>query len=104
MSSPHPSDTEPRTCQAHNCSAEVAPAEVMCPPHWSLVPAPLRETIKASYQPGEEGAPHRSTESQAIIQAAIDAVAHKESRSAPRRPAIPRSPRKPVQLTLFELS
>jgi hypothetical protein len=72
----------------------------MCRLHWFMVPPPLREAIKGSYRPGQEADKQPSSEYVAIAQAAIEAVAHKESRGAPRaKPA----PRKPVQLALFEL-
>ncbi|WP_142391494.1 hypothetical protein [Mycobacterium sp. ENV421] len=65
-------------------------------PNWSMVPAPLRVAIEASHPTNGEP----STEHLALIEAAIKAVAHKESRAAPRAP---HKPAKPVQLALFEL-
>lgn len=77
------------------------PARVfMCQPHWSMVPPPLREAIKTSYRTGDEHDP--APELSAIAQAAVDAVAHKESRSVPRAPRPRRG--KPVQLALFDLA
>lgn len=93
---------------------EVAEDEFMCPPHWKMVPASLRAAIQASYPSDEPAA-----EFLAISQGAIEAVAHKEARSAPRKesaatttPQEPsaappktsaRRPRRTVQLGLFEL-
>lgn len=98
MSTPAPTTATP-TCHARNCDVEVPRAMFMCHPHWFMVPPPLREAIKATYRPDQQP----SGEYQDLARAAIDAVAHKEARSAPRKP-IPRTPRKPVQLALFDLS
>ncbi|WP_459964233.1 hypothetical protein, partial [Mycobacterium avium] len=65
---------------------------------------PLREALKGSYRPGQENDKQPSAEYLAIARAAIDAVAHKESRAAKPKPAAPRPARKPVQLALFELA
>lgn len=75
----------------------------MCPRHMSMVPPPLRDAIKATYRPGHDIDQQPSNEYRELARAAIDAVAHKEARNAPRTPA-PRTPRKPVQLALFDLS
>lgn len=93
-----------RTCRAKNC--EVVTDSFMCERHWSMVPAPFRPAIEASEDP--------RTCTTTIALAAIDAVAHKESREQKRtakRPPPPtpkpapkstRKPaRKPVQLELF---
>lgn len=74
----------------------------MCPPHWLMVPAPLREVITANYRAGHEHDTTASPEFGAVAQAAIDAVAHKEARSAPRAARPLRG--KPVQLALFDLA
>lgn len=87
-------------CQAKGCPVEVPAETFMCPPHWLMVPAPLRDAITTSYQSGPERGP--APESLAIAQAAIDAVAHKESRGAPRAPRPRRG--QPVQLALFDLA
>jgi hypothetical protein len=63
-----------------------------------MVPPPLREAIKGSYRPGQ--GVDKQASSEYLADAAIDAVAHKESRGAPCKA---RPPRKPVQLALFEL-
>ncbi|SBS76622.1 hypothetical protein MHPYR_340031 [uncultured Mycobacterium sp.] len=93
-------DGATHVCRAKGCPVEVAAADFMCQPHWLLVPAPLREAIKTSYQTGHEHDP--APELSAIAQAAVDAVAHQESRSAPRAPRPRRG--KPVQLALFDLA
>ncbi|WP_176470376.1 hypothetical protein [Mycobacterium avium] len=96
--------TAPHTCHAQRCPVEVPPAMFMCQPHWFMVPPPLREALKGSYRPGQENDKQPSAEYLAIARAAIDAVAHKESRAAKPKPAAPRPARKPVQLALFELA
>ena len=91
----------------------------MCLPHWKMVPSALRAVIQASYPLNPEAV--ASAEFLAIAQGAIDAVAHKEARTAPRREAevtsttrktasttagknTARRRSKAEQLTLFELS
>jgi hypothetical protein len=65
-----------------------------------MVPPPLREAVEASYRQCQQTGREPSAEHLALVQAAIDAVDHKQSRSPrPRRPA-----GKPVQLALFELT
>lgn len=97
-------ETVPHICQAQRCPVEVLPAMFMCQPHWFMVPPSLRDALKSSYRSGQESDKQPSAEYLAIAQAAIDAVAHKESRAAASKPATPRPPRKPVQLALFELA
>lgn len=103
-------------CNAKQCGTPAA--ALFCEHHLAMVPPALRHVIAASSDP--DGCPP------AIITAAIDAVAHKESRaaaSAPRAPAPkpiatvevpPNKPRparrppkvkrpKPTQLALFDL-
>ena len=84
-------------CQAQRCSVEVPAGTFMCPPHWSMVPPPLREALTVGHHDAAS-----SPEYRAIAQAAVDAVAHKERRAAPRTPRPPRG--KPVQLALFDLT
>jgi hypothetical protein len=91
-------DSATHVCRAKGCPVEVPAGMFMCQPHWFMVPPPLREAIKTSYQTGHDSAP----ECLAIAQAAADAVAHKEARGAPRAPRPRRG--KPVQLALFDLA
>jgi hypothetical protein len=100
MTAALPTGKMPHTCHAQGCDVEVEPAMFMCQPHWFMVPPPLREGIKGSYRPGQEVDKKPSSEYLAIAHAAIEAVAHKESRGAPRKKP---APPKPVQLALFEL-
>ena len=101
----------PSTCHAQRCGDPTA--GLMCARHLAMVPPGIRHVIASSADPA--ACPP------AILTAAIDAVAHKETRSAPRTPRPqppPRPPapkpakairkpakagRKPVQLTLFDL-
>lgn len=89
-------------CHAQGCPAGVRAQDFMCQPHWLLVPAPLRDVIAANHRAGHENDTTASPEYRAVAQAAVDAVAHKEARSAPRA-ARPRRG-KPVQLALFDLA
>lgn len=89
-------------CQAQRCPVAVPPGTFMCQPHWLMVPPPLREALNAGPRPGRDYAAAASPEHLAIAQAAVNAVAHKETRSAPRPPRRPRG--KPVQLALFDLA
>ena len=85
-------------CHAKECPAEV-PAEVfMCPEHWSMVPAALRDSLKQTMPSGQEIDDAPSAEFLAFAKAAIAEVAHKEAR---RRGRTPRAPKKPMQLALF---
>ena len=85
-------------CHAQDCPTEV-PAEVfMCPPHWSKVPAALRDSIKQTMPSGQAIDDNPSAEFLAFATAAIAEVAHKEARQRGRPP---RAAKKPVQLALF---
>lgn len=90
----------PHVCHARGCTTEIEPRLFMCPEHWQQVPPALRESIDSTYRPGQEVDKQPSSEYLAFAAAAIDAVAHKESRQ--RRPG-PRAPSKPVQLALFNI-
>lgn len=71
----------------------------------ALAPGPsavARDVIKANYRADPKHDTTASPEYGAVAQAAIDAVAHKEARSAPRA-ARPRRG-KPVRLALFDLA
>lgn len=91
--------TAAHTCHAERCPVTVPAEMFMCTPHWSMVPPPLREAIKATYRPGQEIDKAPSQEYLAVARAAIAEVAHKEARSGRRAP---RPPGKAVQLALFD--
>lgn len=90
----------PHVCHARGCTTEIEPRLFMCPDHWKQVPPALRESITSAYRPGQQVDEQPSSQYVALACAAIDAVAHKESRQ--RRPGI-RAFSKPVQLALFDL-
>lgn len=90
MTATAPLGSDEHTCHAKHCTTEVPPATFMCRLHWGLVPAPMREAIKTLYRPGQEVDKQPSGEYLAIAKAAIDAVAHKQSRRP--RPATPAAP------------
>lgn len=94
MTAPNAAGGAEHTCHAKGCKTEVEPSKFMCLPHWRLCPAPMREAIKALYRPGQEIDKQPSSEYLAIAGAAINAVAHKESRQA--RPLDPASSTAPV--------
>lgn len=73
----------------------------MCAVHWPQVPPALRESINATYRPGQEVDKQPSNEYLAFAAAAIDAIAHKESR---QQRTARRAPGKPVQLALFDIA
>ncbi len=90
----------PHVCHARGCTTEIEPRLFMCSDHWQQVPPALRESINSTYRLGQEVDKQPSSQYLAFAAAAIDAVAHKESRQ--RRPG-PRAPSKPVQLALFDV-
>lgn len=95
----HPDASAAHTCNATGCTVLVAAESFMCQPHWAMVPAALRDTIKTHYQPGQAITESPSAQYVDIATAAIAAVDHKESRVAARKP---RRSSKPVQLRLFD--
>jgi hypothetical protein len=88
----------PHRCHAQECPTEVPPEMFMCPPHWSMIPASLRGSLKATVPSGQDIADNPPPEYLAFAKAAIADVAHKEAR---QRGRTARSPKKPVQLALF---
>ncbi|BAN91957.1 MULTISPECIES: hypothetical protein [Mycobacterium] len=91
----------PHFCHARGCDTEIEPRLFMCADHWALVPPALRESIRSTYRPGQEVDKQPSEQYLAFAAAAIADVAHKEGRR--RRPGL-RTPTKPVQLALFDIS
>ena len=85
-------------CHAQECPTEVAAEVFMCPPHFAMVPASLRDSLKQTMPSGQEIDDNPSAEFLAFATAAIAEVAHKEARQRGRPP---RAPKKPVQLALF---
>ncbi|WP_197502693.1 MULTISPECIES: hypothetical protein [unclassified Mycobacterium] len=99
-STPSAPPAVPHVCHARGCTTEIEPRLFMCPDHWKQVPPALRESINSTYRPGQEVDKQPSSQYLALASAAIDAVAHKESR---QRRLGPRASSKPVQLALFYL-
>lgn len=91
------------TCRAQDCETSIDTTQLMCRLHWAMIPASLRDSLTATYDPAGEP----SKEHQAYIAAAIAGVAHKEKRN--RKPVARATPEpaatrgKPEQLTLFDL-
>ncbi len=104
------------SCNAKGCGTPVP--DLFCDRHLAMVPPALRHVVAASCDP--------DTRPSAIITAAIDAIAHKESRNAPRVPrptapkpiaaaaTVPKKPKparrtpkskglSPIQLSLFDV-
>lgn len=84
-----PASQLPDTCRASGCD-EHAEA-LICHIHLPMLPPALRQTIADN--------PTLDTCPAAILTAALEHIAHKESRAATRSPRR----RKPIQLALFEL-
>lgn len=66
-------------CNARQCGTPVD--ALFCERHLTMIPPALRHVVAASSDP--DGCPP------ALITAAIEAIAHKESRAAPSTPRIP---------------
>ena len=86
----------PYPCLVDDCDATVLRPELMCPQHWTMIPAALQTSLMATYRPGQEVDGDASTEHLAYVKAAKADIAHKQRRQR-------RGPRKPTQLALFEL-
>jgi hypothetical protein len=100
MTSTLTTDKALHPCHAQKCDVEVGAGHVHVPAALVHGPAPAARGHQGSYRPGQEVDKQASSEYLALAQAAIEAVAHKESRGAPRKA---RPPRNPVQLALFVL-
>lgn len=79
-------------CGAESCDTPIPAESFMCEDHAKLLPAPLRHAVRDSYTPGQLPTTNR------YLSAAVDAVAHKEARTASRS-----GPRKAIQLALFDM-
>ncbi|MCX2715634.1 hypothetical protein [Mycolicibacterium sp. J2] len=79
-------------CGAESCDTAIPAESFLCEDHTRVLPAPLRYAVRDSYTPGQLPSKNR------YLSAAVDTIAHKEKRAAPRS-----GPRKAVQLTLFEM-
>ncbi len=84
------------TCVADECDVTLVRPTLMCAEHWGMVPAALQTSLTATYRPGQEVDGTASTEYVAYLKAARAEIAHKQRRQR-------QGPRKPVQLSLFEV-
>lgn len=85
-----PASQRPTTCRVGGCDE---PTETLiCHIHLPMLPPPLRQTIADS--PALDACPA------AILTAALEHIAHKQSKAATRSP---RRRGKPVQLALFDV-
>ncbi len=69
-------------CHADGCKLEIPPRHLMCLKHWRMVPKPLQDEVWKHYRPGQERDKRPTREYLIAMQAAIRAVAAKESPSA----------------------
>lgn len=74
--------SEENTCHAKGCTTEIEPAQFMCQLHRDMIPAPMREAIKVLCGSDRQARQQHAAEYLAITEAAINAVAHKESRQS----------------------
>src|SRR5712691_8301184 len=72
------------TCHATGCKVAVPPRQLMCLPHWRMVPEAARRAIWAAYRPGQEIRKDPSLEYLAAARAAIRAVEAAEERRRQR--------------------
>lgn len=74
------------TCSAIGCQATIREPLLMCLDHWRQVPAALRRQVWGAYR--RLGHDHDAPEAhRSAVQAAIDAVHHKQARKQGRRDA-----------------
>lgn len=66
------------TCHAKGCPVKVAPKYLMCPRHWRLVPADLKDAVWLEYEPGQEERMDPTFEYVVAARDAINAVARVE--------------------------
>ncbi len=64
-------------CHAEGCDTRVAPAYLMCPRHWRMVPRDVQLRIWRHYREGQEQDKRPSVEYLAAFRDAVTAVAKK---------------------------
>lgn len=74
-------------CTAKGCTTTVGADRLMCPRHWSLVPADLKLRVWATYRPGQS-AGSATPEWFIAADAAIAAVARLERKGQKYLPGI----------------
>jgi len=65
-------------CHADGCSKPIAPAYLMCPAHWRMVPAEIQRRIWLLYRPGQEVDKRPTGQYLSAMKDAIAAVAKAE--------------------------
>lgn len=78
------------SCGSTNCDTDIPADDFMCEVHMKMLPPPLRHAIRDSYAAGQPITVNR------YLTAAVDTIAHKETRSRPAGGS-----RQPVQLALY---
>lgn len=63
--------TASHKCPGPACEEQVAPGKLMCGPHWSEVPAPLRSEVYAAW---DRGRGRGSLRHLRAVRAAVEAV------------------------------
>lgn len=66
------------TCHADGCTKPIAPAYLMCPAHWRMVPAEIQRRIWLLYRPGQEVDKRPTGQYMTAMRDAIAAVAKAE--------------------------
>ena len=61
-------------CHAVGCALATAPAKLMCPRHWAMVPGLIRAAVYATYRPGQCADKRPSREWLKAARLAINAV------------------------------
>lgn len=87
MSSDADTSTTPHRCHAQDCPTEVPPEMFMCPPHWSMVPAALRDSLNKTMAFGQGIDDTPPAEYLAFAKAAIAESPIKRRASAAANPA-----------------
>lgn len=67
------------SCHARNCGIQVPPKLFMCRKHWFMVPKYLRDSIWATYTPGQESRKRPSAAYLAVTREAVKVVADLEA-------------------------
>ena len=66
-------------CHADRCTKAIAPAFLMCPMHWRMVPAEIQRRIWLLYRPGQEVDKRPTGQYMTAMKEAIAAVAKAEA-------------------------
>jgi hypothetical protein len=88
--------TAPHLCHHPACDREVPPRLLACRSHWSDLPTPLRDRIRATYRPGQEVA---TSPSRAYVVAMEACIRHWLREDGDRRAGSAHAPGRIVHLT-----